>query len=73
MKTNDRIEGAWKRLRGRIKEQWGRLTDDELDEVEGQWEQLSGLIQERYGRTRAEVEYELRRFRDEHDTPAATP
>jgi uncharacterized protein YjbJ (UPF0337 family) len=69
MNANDHIEGAWKRLRGKIKEQWGRLTDDELDEVEGKWDQLAGLIQQRYGRARDEVEAELRSFRDSYDTP----
>ena len=45
----DRIEGNWKQAKGKIKEQWGRLTDDDLDRVNGKREQLEGMIQERYG------------------------
>jgi uncharacterized protein YjbJ (UPF0337 family) len=45
----DRIEGSWKQLTGRVKEQWGQLTDDDLDVVAGRRDQLAGKIQERYG------------------------
>jgi uncharacterized protein YjbJ (UPF0337 family) len=45
----DRIEGNWKQAKGKIKEQWGRLTDDDLDVIEGNRDQLEGKIQERYG------------------------
>ena len=45
----NRIEGNWKLAKGRIKEQWGQLTDDDLNEVAGKREQLEGKIQERYG------------------------
>jgi len=45
----DRVEGNWKQLKGRVKEKWGNLTDDDLDRVSGQREQLEGIIQERYG------------------------
>ena len=65
--NDDRSEGMWKNLKGKIREQWGKLTDDDMDQAEGKWEQLSGRIQERYGRAKDDVELELRRFRDEHD------
>ena len=45
----DRIEGNWKQFKGKIKEQWGDLTDDRLDEIAGRRDQLEGKIQERYG------------------------
>jgi uncharacterized protein YjbJ (UPF0337 family) len=45
----NRVEGNWKQLKGKIKEQWGHLTDDDLDKIAGQREQLEGKIQERYG------------------------
>jgi uncharacterized protein YjbJ (UPF0337 family) len=45
----DRVEGNWKQFKGKVKEQWGKLTDDEIDRVEGKREQLEGLIQNRYG------------------------
>ena len=45
----NRIEGDWKQARGRIKEKWGKLTDDDLAQINGQREQLEGKIQQRYG------------------------
>ncbi len=65
--NTDRMEGAWKQMKGRIKETWGKLTDDDLDRVEGQWDQLTGLIQNKYGKARDEAEVEVKRFREEYD------
>ena len=48
----DRIEGNWKQFKGKVKEQWGKLTDDEIDEIAGRRDQLEGKIQERYGSPR---------------------
>lgn len=62
----DENEGLWKQIKGKIKEQWGKLTDDEIDEAEGKWENLSGKIQERYGRAREDVDRELADFRARH-------
>jgi uncharacterized protein YjbJ (UPF0337 family) len=45
----DQVEGNWKSFKGRVREQWGKLTDDDLDVVAGKREQLAGKIQERYG------------------------
>jgi len=45
----NRIEGNWMQFKGRAKEKWGRLTDDDLDVINGRQEQLEGKIQERYG------------------------
>jgi uncharacterized protein YjbJ (UPF0337 family) len=45
----NRVEGNWKQFKGKVKEQWGRLTDDDLDEIAGRRDQLEGKIQERYG------------------------
>lgn len=50
------IEGNWKRFAGKAREQWGRLTDDDLERIEGRREQLAGTLQARYGETREEVE-----------------
>ncbi|WP_018229146.1 CsbD family protein [Methyloversatilis universalis] len=57
--NSDRIEGNWKQLKGKVKEQWGKLTDDELDVIEGRREQLAGRIQERYGVAREEAERQV--------------
>jgi uncharacterized protein YjbJ (UPF0337 family) len=45
----NRVEGNWKQLRGRAKQQWGKLTDDDLTAAAGRREELAGKIQERYG------------------------
>ena len=45
----NRVEGNWKQMKGKIEEQWGKLTDDDLDVIEGKRDQLEGKIQERYG------------------------
>lgn len=45
----NRVEGNWKQFKGKVKETWGNLTDDEIDQINGRREQLEGKIQERYG------------------------
>jgi len=47
--NQDRIQGRWKQIKGKVKEKWGKLTDDDLDFVAGKRDQLEGKIQERYG------------------------
>ncbi|MBW7922360.1 MAG: CsbD family protein [Rubellimicrobium sp.] len=51
----DRVEGNWKQLKGKVKEKWGELTDDELDRIAGRRDQLEGLVQERYGLAKDQV------------------
>src|SRR5215510_1915815 len=55
----NRIEGNWKQLKGKVKEQWGKLTDDDLDVIEGKRAQLEGKIQERYGYGKDQVRKEV--------------
>jgi uncharacterized protein YjbJ (UPF0337 family) len=55
----DRIQGNWKQVTGQAKEQWGKLTDDDLDVIAGRREQLAGKIQERYGLAKDEVEKQV--------------
>ena len=55
----DRIEGNWKQFKGQVKEQWGKLTDDELDEIAGRRDQLEGKIQERYGMEKDAVRQDI--------------
>lgn len=55
----DRIEGNWKQLKGKAREQWGRLTDDDFDVVAGKRDQLAGKIQERYGISRDEANKQI--------------
>ena len=49
-------QGNWKQVEGRVKEQWGKLTDDDLDVIAGRRDQLAGKIQERYGTAKDDVE-----------------
>ena len=60
--NTDRIAGQWKQLNGKIKEQWGKLTDDDLKLAEGGSEYLAGKIQERYGIARDAAEKQVRDF-----------
>ena len=55
----DTIQGNWKQVTGRAKEQWGKLTDDDLDVVAGRREQLAGKLQERYGIAKDDAEKQL--------------
>ena len=55
----NRIEGDWKRLKGNAKEQWGRLTEDDLAAINGRREQLEGKLQERYGYAKDRIKREI--------------
>jgi uncharacterized protein YjbJ (UPF0337 family) len=58
----DQITGDWKQFKGKVKEKWGKLTDDELTTVAGKREQLAGLLQEKYGYAKDQAEKELNEF-----------
>ena len=60
----DIIEGNWKQYKGKVKEQWGKLTDDSLDRISGKREQLAGRIQEAYGLSKDEAERQIKEFED---------
>jgi uncharacterized protein YjbJ (UPF0337 family) len=55
----DRIEGNWRQLTGKVREQWSELTDDDFDRIAGKRDQLTGKIQERYGIARDEAEKQV--------------
>lgn len=57
--NEDIIKGEWEQLKGKAKEKWGELTNDDLEIIEGKRDQLAGKIQERYGRTKDEAEKEI--------------
>lgn len=52
----DIVEGNWKQIRGAVKEQWGKLTDDDLDQAAGVRDKLAGKLQERYGWAKNDAE-----------------
>ena len=58
----DQIEGKWMQAKGKVKEKWGQLTDDDLDVVAGKRDQLAGRIQEVYGIGKEEAETQLKDF-----------
>ena len=55
----DRVSGNWRVMRGKVRERWGKLTDDDLDVIDGQYEQLVGRIEHRYGMRRDEIENDV--------------
>jgi uncharacterized protein YjbJ (UPF0337 family) len=57
--NRDWLEGNWKQFKGRVRERWGRLTDDDLDVIAGRRDQLVGRIQELYGTSKNEFERDL--------------
>jgi uncharacterized protein YjbJ (UPF0337 family) len=58
----DRIEGNWKQWKGKVKEKWGKLTDNDLTVIGGKRDQLAGMLQNRYGIAKDEVEREIDEF-----------
>jgi uncharacterized protein YjbJ (UPF0337 family) len=60
--NSDIIEGNWTQLKGKVKEQWGKLTEDTIEVIAGRRDQLAGKIQEIYGITRDEAEKQIREF-----------
>jgi len=64
----DTIKGDWKQFRGKIKEQWGNLTDDDLDRIEGKRDQLLGAVQKRYGVAREDAEKQLKEFESSYSS-----
>jgi uncharacterized protein YjbJ (UPF0337 family) len=55
----DRVEGNWKEFKGKVQQQWGKLTNDDLDVIEGKRQQLSGRLQQRYGYAKDQAEREV--------------
>lgn len=64
----DILQGKWRQLKGEARIQWGKLTDDDLDQVQGQAEKLVGLVQERYGYDRDRAEHEVDSFVQRYGT-----
>ncbi|AVE79594.1 hypothetical protein AM355_21390 [Klebsiella oxytoca] len=59
MMNKDEIGGNWKQFKGKAKEKWGKLTDDDMTVIEGKRDQLVGRIQERYGYAKDQAEKEV--------------
>ncbi len=57
--NKDQFSGKWKELKGRVKEKWGKLTDDDIAQINGKWDQLSGTLQKKYGWAREQADREI--------------
>ena len=60
--NKDIIKGKWKEMKGKLQQQWGELTNDEIDQLEGNYDELEGLLQKKYGYQRDQVEKEIESF-----------
>jgi uncharacterized protein YjbJ (UPF0337 family) len=67
--NRDTLKGQWTQLKGQLRKQWGKLTDDEVDQIQGNAEILIGKLQERYGYSREEAEREIDRWDVERKVP----
>ncbi len=57
--NQDRVAGNWNELKGKVKEQWGKLTDDDLDVIAGKRDQMVGKLQQRHGLTQEQAHAQL--------------
>ena len=60
--NEDTLKGQWTQLKGKAREKWGKLTNDDLDLIQGRAQQLVGRIQERYGIAREEAERQVKEW-----------
>ena len=58
----DQIEGNWTQWKGKVKQKWGALTDDELTRIAGSKDRLAGLIQEKYGKAKEDAKKDIDDF-----------
>jgi uncharacterized protein YjbJ (UPF0337 family) len=68
--NRDTLKGQWRQMVGHVRKQWGKLTDDDLDQIKGDADVLAGKIQERYGRAKDEARKEVDRFLKEQQPGA---
>ena len=66
--VNDNLEGSWLHFKNKVKEQWHKLTDDDLDVIDGNRDQLLGKIQERHGITQDEAEKQVTDWHEKNPT-----
>ncbi len=66
MATKDILKGTWEEMKGRIKEKWGKVSDDEITESEGNQEKFLGILQKKYGMTKERAKQEFQDFMSRH-------
>ena len=59
--------GMWDQMKGKVRQQWGKLTDEDLSQLEGHGEQLAAKLQQRYGLTREDAERQAKDFRNRNN------
>ena len=64
--NKDIITGKWKEVKGKLKQQWGKLTDDDISHMQGTYEELEGTLQKKYGYKKEEVERQIETFVDKN-------
>jgi uncharacterized protein YjbJ (UPF0337 family) len=71
--NQDVLKGKWMQLKGEVRTQWGKLTNDDVDQIEGNTEKLVGKLQERYGYARERAQEEYDRFVKRYSSDTVTP
>ena len=65
--NEDIVKGKWKEIKGKVKKQWGKFTDDEITQMQGSYDELLGNIQKKYGYQKEQAKKELDSFLDKQD------
>jgi len=65
--NKDIIKGKWHEIKGKLKNQWGKLTDDEITQIHGSYEELEGILQKKYGYQKDQAEKEIQTFLDKNN------
>ena len=65
--NKDIIKGNWKEIKGKIRQQWGKLTDDDVSKMQGSYEELEGKLQSTYGYQKDQTKKEIDAFIKKHD------
>ena len=65
--NKDIIKGQWHEIKGKVKQQWGKLTDDEITQIHGSYEELEGILQKKYGYQKDQAQKEIQAFLDKNN------
>ncbi|MBY0292243.1 MAG: CsbD family protein [Alphaproteobacteria bacterium] len=65
--NKDIFKGHWHEIKGKLKQQWGKLTDDDITKIEGSYEELEGFLQTKYGYQKDQTQKEIQKFLDENN------
>ena len=65
--NKDIIKGKWHEIKGKLKNQWGNLTDDEITQINGSFEELEGILQKKYGYQKDQAQKEIQEFLDKNN------